>query len=321
MVDGKNILDALVGAVASKNTTSGDESIADILGAALGNTQNQGQKQNLNQSSGGLGDLLNSALGGASGSSSGGGLGSLLGSVLSGGTSSAQSGGGLGSILSSVLGGTSSKQAASSGGLMDLVKDAMISNPALAKTVAAGAAGLLLGTKSGRSLTGNAAKLGGLALIGSLAYKSLKAYQGTASGQKDNITLEQPDKYVPASAQSNEGPLRLARTMIAAAMADGHLDADEKAKIAGGLSKAGGADASEWLKQELAHPATPEELAIGVNSIPEAAEIYIAARVTIEPDEDAEIDFLNRLGDALNLSGDLVAELDKSVSTVKEPIA
>lgn len=325
MVDGKNILDALIGAVASKNAASGNtDSLADILGSALGNTGGQNRNVAPDNTGSGLGDLLNSALG-ASGSSSSGGLGSLLGSVLGGSSSSAsQSGSGLGSLLNSVLGGGSPSSASGSAGaagsgLLDLVKDAMISNPALAKSVAAGAAGLLLGTKSGRALTGNAAKLGGLALIGTLAYKSLKSYQETASGKKENIALDSPENYIPEAVKSDNGPLRLARAMIAAAMADGKLDADEKAKIAGGLAKAGGSDASDWLKQELAHPATPEELAVGVKSIPEAAEIYIAARVAIEPDADAEIDFLNRLGDALNLSGALIAELDKSVTSVKEP--
>lgn len=342
MVDTKLVLDTLLGAVASKNGTTHSGGLADLLGAALGGSSsassgNSGGLGDLlgsalsdgtsaSSSSGGLADLLNAALNGSSSTSSGshGGLGDLLGSALSGGASSTSHSGTseIGDLLNAALGGSSTSTARSggasaSGGLLDLVKDAVINNPAMAKTIAAGAAGLLLGTKSGRALSSNAVKLGGIALIGTLAYKSLKSFQETSAGKSTELALPKPDQYVPAASKSEDSSLRLVRAMIAAALADGTLDASEKERIAGGLAQSG--DVSEWLKKEMAKPAKPEDLAKGVTSIPEAAEIYTAARVAIEPDSDGEIDFLNQLADALNLNPALVAELDKSATSVKVP--
>ncbi|MDR1828552.1 MAG: DUF533 domain-containing protein [Methylobacteriaceae bacterium] len=345
MMDNKSILDALVGAVANSGGSSAQGGgLGDLLGAALGGQQQQGgglgdllgaalggqqqhqqqqyqQQQYQQQQGGGLGDLLGSALSG--GSSAGGGLGGLLGSVLSsaaGGAGSAAGGlgsaaGGLGGMLGSALGGAVSGGGAASGSLVDMVKSAVAKNPALV----AGAAGLLLGTSGGRALAGSAAKLGGLALVGALAYKSLKSFQ-SEGGKTGVAALGSADSYVPASAKTEEGPLILARAMIAAAMADGKLDAQERAQIAGNLAKTGGDEAQQWLRNELQHPATPEALAKGVKDVAQATEIYAAARVAIEPDTDAEIDFLNRLSDALHLDPQLITEIDNSVSDLKEPV-
>lgn len=51
--------------------------------------------------------------------------------------------------------------------------------------MAGGALGLLLGSKSGRKMGGKALKYGGIAVIGSLAYK---AYQNYQSQQKNSGT-------------------------------------------------------------------------------------------------------------------------------------
>ena len=89
--------------------------LGNILGAALGGSQQQETR-----GGGGLGDLLGSVLGGSSASgASAGGLGDLLGSVLGGSSKSAGSAGGLGDLLGSVLGGSGGGAA---GGLDELLK-------------------------------------------------------------------------------------------------------------------------------------------------------------------------------------------------------
>ena len=128
--------------------------------------------------------------------------------------------------------------------------------------LAAGAlVAVLLGTGTGRAVTGSALKLGGLAAIGGLAYK---AYQNYQAGKQPTVTTL-PAKpsccrrprtrgFHPARAPQGEGEfaLTLVRAMIAAAKADGHIDDAERRKIGDRLSIAGiGDDAERFLREEL----------------------------------------------------------------------
>jgi hypothetical protein len=118
----------------------------------------------------------------------------------------------------------------------------LIAENHLASGAALGGLGaLVLGTRSGRSLAGTAVKLGGLALIGGLAYK---AYQNYQQGQAPAGAQRQPQAQalLPApegsgfepSAVTNDHAMLLIRAMIAAAAADGRIDAQEQKKILAG---------------------------------------------------------------------------------------
>jgi len=298
MVDGKGILDALLGAVSAggqpgQNGTGG---LGDLLGQVLGGSQPQMGAQ-----------------------AGGGGLGDLLGQVLGGGQpqGNSQTGGGLGDVLGQVLGGAGATGA--SGGLFGAIRDAVGRNPGLAQAAVIGLGGLLLGSGRARGVAGGAAKLGGAALIGGLAYKALKNFQGVqpdASAQVP-VAVPEPEHYTPV-ATTNEGALKLVRAMIAAAMADGSMDASEQQRIVGQLSQDALADEdATWLENELANPATPKELAANVSSRHEAVEVYAAARVAIDPDKQEEKVFLTNLVEALALPTDLVAQVDQAVDGIK----
>lgn len=300
MVDGKGILDALLGAVST------------------------GGQPGQSGAAGGLGDLLGQVLSGSQsqmGAQAGsGGLGDLLGQVLGGGQqpqANGQTGGGIGDILGQVLGGAGAT--GSSGGLFGAIKDAVGKNPGLAQAAVIGLGGLLLGSGRARGVAGGAAKLGGAALIGGLAYKALKSFQGVqpdASAQVP-VAVPEPEHYTPVAA-TNEGALKLVRTMVAAAMADGSLDESEQQRIVGQLSQDALADEdATWLENELANPATPKELAANISSQHEAVEVYAAARVTIDPDKQEEKVFLTNLAEALALPVDLVAQVDQAVDGIK----
>ena len=106
--------------------------------------------------------------------------------------------------------------------------------------------------------------------------------------------------------------------MIAAAAADGAIDAEERTAILGGLREAGfDQEANEWLEGEMASPASIEALAQGAQSPEVAAQIYTAARIAINPDTPKEKDFLAGLAASLGLDAELVANIDVAASAAK----
>ena len=184
-----------------------------------------------------------------------------------------------------------------------------------------GLAAILLGTGAGRSVTGSVAKLGGLALIGGLAYKALQNYQAgkpllDLQNAAGSLTGETPALSGPTDDQARA--LRLVRAMIAAASADGIIDATERAAIAGNLKAAGLDDeAASFIEEEFANPADISTLAADVATPEQAAEVYAAARLAIDPDLQEEQDFLAALASALNLEPGLVAHIDAAAASAK----
>ena len=69
-------------------------------------------------------------------------------------------------------------------------------------------------------------------------------------------------------------------------------------------------DAEEFLANELNNPATPEELASAVHGEAEAVQVYTAARIAIDLDNEEEHDFLVRLANDLDLDQQLIAHID-----------
>jgi uncharacterized membrane protein YebE (DUF533 family) len=202
-------------------------------------------------------------------------------------------------------------------------KDFVSSNPGLAQAGALGLAGLLLGTRSGRTLASNLVGVGGLALIGGLAYKAFQNVRGgrpmLAGGEAsaEGGALPAPGAFDPAGA-TDEDALLLVRAMVAAAASDGHIDDAERARITSGLAQAGiDAEATRWLERELSAPATPEELAAPVTTPEKGAQVYAAARVAIEPDTMQEREFLRRLAQELDLSPEVVRNIDDAAAAVK----
>lgn len=195
----------------------------------------------------------------------------------------------------------------------------LIANNQLAAGAALGGLGaLILGTGAGRSLAGTAVKLGGLALIGGLAYRAHQNYQqGRPTLSPDQPTMSQALMPAPegsgfeTNAMSDDAARHCIRAMIAAAAADGRIDAAEQQKITGGLRQAGLADsARQFLAAEIANPASVDELAAAVASPEEAVQVYTAARVAVDPDAGEEHAFLSALANALGIDPDLAAQVD-----------
>ena len=203
--------------------------------------------------------------------------------------------------------------------ILGQLKD-LIENNKLGAGVAAGGLGaLVLGTRTGRSVASSAARIGALALIGGLAYKALQNYQAgrpLISGA-DPIQPAPQGTGFEADAVTNDTATLYLQAMIAAAAADGRLDDAEQARIMSGLQQAGAAEgAEEFIAEEFNNPSDPEALADGVQTEEQAVQLYTAARLAIDPDTDAEKQFLARLAATLELDPKLVAHVDASARNV-----
>jgi uncharacterized membrane protein YebE (DUF533 family) len=282
---------------------------------------------------GGLGDILGQVLGnagqsGAQGGGSGGagGIGDILGQIFGQAKQGVSEGAGriddaigarqkIDDLMRQVTGGQGSAEA------IEKLKQMVADNQLGAGAVIGALGGLVLGTKAGRGLAVDAAKLGGLVLIGGLAYK---AYQNYAQGKPPlggGQALHQPapsGSGFEAEAQSGDQALLYVRTMIAAAAADGQVDQTEQQQILGGLQQMGlDAESTQFLRQEIANPASVADLAAGVGTPEAALQVYTAARVAIEPDTRAEQAFLQELAAALGVDAQLAAHIDAEASKLK----
>ena len=322
MFDAKKMLDALVTAsqaapgrqVAPGNAAqagAGQGGLGDILGSVLGQLQ---------QGSPGAGQGGGAAAGGL------GGLGGLLGSVLGQATQGLQGAAqktGAGPALNGIIGQLSGGKSA--GDLGGKLRDIVSQNQFAAGGALGSLAGLFLGSKAGRGLAVDAAKLGGLAMIGGLAFQAWQNYQAG----KPVLDLGRTPAVAPPPDESPFGTTGdetvdqqhaqvLLRAMIAAAAADGTVDDAERAQIVGGLQQLGvSGEAAQFLDQEFANPASVEDLAGAVEDPAMAAQVYTAARLTIDPDEDAEKEFLSSLAQALGLDEQLVAHIDAAAESAK----
>lgn len=194
--------------------------------------------------------------------------------------------------------------------------------------LAAGAlAAVLLGTGPGRKVAGSALKLGGLAAVAGLAYKAYQNYsagsqpqQGPVAGEPELLPPPSNTPFDPAQAPQGEAEFALviARAMIAAARADGHIDDAERVRIADKLRLSGiGSEAEAFLLSELQKPVDVDGLVAAAQSDAQKAELYTASRLAIEPRTRAERGYLDMLAGRLKLPDALVDHIEATVSQAK----
>jgi len=192
--------------------------------------------------------------------------------------------------------------------------------------IATGAiAAVLLGTSAGRSMTGSALKLGGLAAIGGLAWKAWQNYQDgkspddsrkDVSGEPELLPPPAETAFDPAAAPQGEDEFALAliRAMIAAARADGHVDDAEREQIAGRLAMSGlESDAADFINRELANPVDLDSVLSAARTDAQKVELYTASRLTISPDSRAERGYLDMLAGRLGLPDALVDHVEATI--------
>jgi uncharacterized membrane protein YebE (DUF533 family) len=253
-------------------------------------------------------------------------------------------GAGAGGVRQQVEKGVSQFTGQSPDQLLQKAKDFASQHPGVTQTALLGLAGLLFGRRKKGKVTGSLVKLGGLALIGGLAYKAFQNQQaaktsaGTSAGagstgasqgaspinpasSEDAVTqtaLSMPEtsRFHPVS-QTEDDALLYLRTMVAAAASDGQIDDAERSRIVKGLTEAGiDPEATRWLETEMASPADVEELAAGITDPEKAAQVYSAARIAIDPDTIQEREFLNQLAEALDLDQAMRAQIDDTAGAM-----
>jgi len=186
------------------------------------------------------------------------------------------------------------------------------------KTVGAGAAigsiaTLLLGTKAGRKISGKLAVAGTLAAAGTVAYK---AYQQWANSQ-GKTTSEQSDAPMATltGVSADRRSLTILRAMIAAANADGQIDASENSAIDEQMKQLDlPEDSQEWVRKELRTPRNAWGVASLSDSPAAAAEIYAVSSLIVDHQNEAEKAYLEDLRSALQLDPGFVKTLAREFS-------
>jgi uncharacterized membrane protein YebE (DUF533 family) len=193
--------------------------------------------------------------------------------------------------------------------------------------LAGGLAAILLGTKTGREIGGEALKLGGMAAVGALAYKAYRDWQAgkeaptapAAPPAQQSVPMLPAPSGTPFNPSTESGRQKLARhllrAMIAAAKSDGHVDAQEQARIFAEMDKLPlSADDKAFVMDELRAKLDIDAVAGAAETPEEAAEIYTASLLAIDIDNAAERGYLAMLAARLKLDDALVAHLQQTVA-------
>lgn len=201
--------------------------------------------------------------------------------------------------------------------------------------LAGGAMALLLGNKKARKLGGKALTYGGVAALGGLAYMAYRNYKTVQSGAPQASTqqptpvpdvrqIEAPPAdsgFDPAGPDAKGGEFRLGliQAMIAAAKADGHIDAQEQAAINEQIAALNLSSAEKgFLFDAMQAESDPLSIAALAKDEAQAAELYLASLLAMDPDTPEEQRYLERLGDALRLPMALRTELARHAGAAKE---
>jgi len=206
------------------------------------------------------------------GLSSQGGLGGLLGGLLGGGGATG-SGGGLGGLLGGILGGGRS-------------------------------AG---GYAQGRAAGGvNYAALASLGMMAFQAYQSWQRSQAAAPPQ----AMRTVDQLSGAEAEGHSHAIL--RALLAAAKADGRIDAQEEQLIYTEIKRhTDDPQLQQWLDEEVSKPLDAAEVAQSARDPAMAAEMYLASVMLVDDQQAAERAYLDELASALQIDPTLQVHLEQ----------
>lgn len=189
--------------------------------------------------------------------------------------------------------------------------------------------GLIAGNKKVRKTAGNlaggAATIGGAAALGALAFKAYQGWQGSGSAQPNTSTDQHAssealgqDNFAPEAQMAANGeafPVALVKAMIAAANADGHIDADEQATIFTKVEEMElDAEHKALIFDTLQNPPRVEDIAQLANGVEQACELYLVSRMAIDPDDPREQAYLQALAGHLSLPEGLADQLDQQIA-------
>ena len=186
---------------------------------------------------------------------------------------------------------------------------------------AGGVLALLLGTRGGRRVGGSALKLGSVAALGMLAWKTYNDWQasqqavapagaaGAPAGSNTGVAAA-PPLALPAPQAEAHGRVLL-KAMIAAAKSDGHLDERERQLVEAELTRSEADPAVRtWVEAELRRPVEPADVAAGATTPELAAEVYLASVLVVDETGTMERAYLDALARELRLDDGLRRQLE-----------
>ncbi len=215
------------------------------------------------------------------------------------------------------------------------------------------------GSKKGRKTMKKVATVGGLALVGGMAYKAYRDYQDRqqraagghagpvgrtpatalgpqAPGTAAAVAAERPwpaadDRWRAISARDfeaavNEPPvgesrsLLIVRAMIAAAMADGHLDPAEQGTLFREIDRLDlSAEEKGMMLDELRRPWPVHALVSRCREPETAIEVYAASLLAIDESRPEGARYLSELARLLQLPASLVGEIHAAAAIEEAP--
>ncbi|MGD2075897.1 MAG: DUF533 domain-containing protein [Gammaproteobacteria bacterium] len=183
---------------------------------------------------------------------------------------------------------------------------------------AGGIMALLMSNKSARKFAGKAATYGGAALLGGLAFKAYRSWQegngarAAVHADTQPSALSEERDFTGDEVLTPDFQLTLIKAMIAAAKADGHIDATEQRAIFMGVEQMELSPQMRGLVFDLlARPIAVNELVAGLNTVEQKSEVYLASCLVIDPDDPSEQAHLDQLSRALQLPDGLAEQLQR----------
>jgi len=170
--------------------------------------------------------------------------------------------------------------------------------------LAGGVLALLLGGRRARRM----AALGGLAAVGTLAYRAYEDWQRQQGGS-GAMAPRDPASLPPSEAERHSQALF--KALIAAAKADGFVDDREHATIEGEFVRLNAdPDTRLWLQTELQKPLDVADVAAAATTPELAAQMYAASLMVIDDQNLKERAYLDHLAREMKLDAGLKSMLE-----------
>jgi uncharacterized membrane protein YebE (DUF533 family) len=235
------------------------------------------------------------------------------------GTASSQQSAGIPGLggLGDLVGGLGS-------GLSGLLKNPSISG-ALSGVGGGMLAGLLFGNKGG-SIGGKVATIGGAAALGTLALNAFRKWQASqASGVSAQNVAQEPQSQQFALGFDNLSEAKqeahshaMLTAIIAAAKADGQIDAREQQLIQKQFDGIDDPETKAWIQQEIQKPLDVDEVAAFATSPEMAASIYLSSLIVIDDQNELEKKYLDSLAQKMNLDPQLRVEIEQQLAAQQQ---
>ncbi len=201
--------------------------------------------------------------------------------------------------------------------------------------VAGGATTNLLTSKKGRKGAAKLLKYGGVAAVGAIAWKAYKQY-ATNTQQTNQQSSSQSDltkkltqtpswqglqasnfRNLEGGDQAEQQAQFVLKTMVAAAMADGHVDATEYQKILSKADQIGlSLEEKNMLLSEMSSPMKLEQVIEQCDCPQLALEVYTASHFAIDSELDNGRAYLNLLARGLQIPDELVHAVEEQSSKI-----